>query len=368
MAAGRQNSSSSGSLPEIREAPLLPPKGSLSEGSCKYRPQGFDPDTRLPVVYCPAYNITFFGLERVHPFDSSKWGKVFSYLKQGFLTDKNYYQPKEITEQELLTVHSASYLSKLRWSAYVSTITEVPIMAVLPNCMVQRRVLKPFRFQTAGTILASELALEYGWAIHLGGGFHHASAERGGGFCCYADITLAVRTLTKKGCIKKAMIVDLDAHQGNGHERDFIHDPNVYIMDVYNRYIYPGDEAAKAAIKRKVELRPGTGDELYLRLVSENLSRSLAEFTPELTIYNAGTDILEGDVLGRLNITDHGIVKRDELVFTEMRNRGIPVVMVTSGGYQRRTAGVIAQSILHLAKKGLLYSKKSLQVAGTSSS
>ena len=61
---------------------------------------------------------------------------------------------------------------------------------------------------------AAKLAVERGWSINLGGGFHHCSSDQGGGFCAYADITLAIRLLfTEVDTIKRAMIVDLDAHQ-----------------------------------------------------------------------------------------------------------------------------------------------------------
>lgn len=326
-----------------------------STGGTEYHPEGYGEHDQLPIVYNDAYNISFYGLEKVHPFDAGKWGKVFAALKRaGLLTDENFYKPHEATEEELLVVHPPSYINKLRWSAYVATVTEVPLVAMLPNCVVQRRVLRPFRYQTAGTVLAARLALDHGWAIHIGGGFHHASASRGGGFCCYADITLAVRQLQRRGSIRHVIVVDLDAHQGNGYARDFLGDKDVYIMDVYNRAIYPNDEYAKGAIRRKVELRPGTSDEAYLKLVDDHLQMALAEFDADLIVYNAGTDVLSGDMLGHLNISEKGVVQRDELVFRRVRRQGLPVVMLTSGGYQRQSARVIARSVLNLCRQGLL--------------
>lgn len=66
------------------------------------------------------------------------------------------------------------------------------------------------------------LALSNKWAINLSGGYHHASCNSGGGFCIYPDISLAVHYLQTRYNIGKVMIIDLDAHQGNGHEKDFI--------------------------------------------------------------------------------------------------------------------------------------------------
>lgn len=61
---------------------------------------------------------------------------------------------------------------------------------------------------------AGKLAVERGWALNLGGGFHHCSADKGGGFCAYADITLCIKFIFENyRHIQKVMIVDLDAHQ-----------------------------------------------------------------------------------------------------------------------------------------------------------
>ncbi|XP_019941959.2 histone deacetylase 11 [Paralichthys olivaceus] len=330
-----------------------------SEGKKCSHPTGLYasiPRTCLPIVYHPDYNITFMGLEKLHPFDSGKWGKVIRFLKEEqFLTDGNIVEALEATEEDLLVVHTKGYLNRLKWSLVVATITEIPPLMCLPNFLVQRKVLRPLRTQTGGTIMAGKLAVDRGWAINVGGGFHHCSSDKGGGFCAYADITLAVKFLFERvEGISRATIIDLDAHQGNGHERDFMDDSRVFIMDMYNRYIYPGDGFAKRAIKRKVELDWGTEDPEYLQKVELHSEGTLNEVRPDIIIYNAGTDILDGDPLGGLSISPQGIVKRDEIVFRAARRRGIPILMVTSGGYQKKTARIIADSILNLHQQGLI--------------
>ncbi|XP_056130557.1 histone deacetylase 11 isoform X1 [Lampris incognitus] len=314
------------------------------------------PRTCMPIVYHPDYNITFMGLEKLHPFDAGKWGKVIHYLKEEqFITDGNIVEAREATEEDLLMVHTKRYLNRLKWSLVVATITEIPPLMFLPNFLVQRKVLKPLRTQTGGTIMAGKLAIDRGWAINVGGGFHHCSRDKGGGFCAYADITLAIKFLFEKiEGISKATIIDLDAHQGNGHERDFLDDKRVFIMDVYNRFIYPGDGYAKRAIKRKVELDWGTEDSEYLHEVELHSEGTLNEVRPDIIVYNAGTDILDGDPLGGLSISPQGIIERDEIVFRAAKRRGIPILMVTSGGYQKKTARIIADSILNLHRQGLI--------------
>ncbi|XP_075869363.1 histone deacetylase 11 isoform X1 [Nelusetta ayraudi] len=323
----------------------------------------------VPIVYHPDYNISFMGLEKLHPFDAGKWGKVIHFLREEkFITDGSIVEAREATEEDLLVVHTKRYLNRLKWSLVVATITEIPPLIFLPNFLVQRRVLRPLRTQTGGTIMAGKLAVDRGWAINVGGGFHHCSSDRGGGFCAYADITLAIKFLFERVAgVSRATIIDLDAHQGNGHERDFLNDQRVFIMDMYNRYIYPGDSYAKKAIKRKVELDWGTEDSEYLQKVELHSEGTLNEVRPDIIVYNAGTDVLDGDPLGGLSISPQGIIKRDEIVFRAARRRGIPILMVTSGGYQKKTARIIADSILNLHRQGLIGSE-ALEGEGSSSS
>ncbi|XP_076094848.1 histone deacetylase 11-like isoform X2 [Mytilus galloprovincialis] len=258
-----------------------------------------------PIVYTNQYNINAFGMQKLHPFDAGKWGRVFQMLKEaGMLSETDVVTPKEATPQDLLVVHTQKYLDNLTWSSVVARITEVVPVALVPNFILQKILLKPLRFQTGGTILATKLAVEKGWAINIGGGFHHAHGEDGGGFCVYADITLAIKFLMASDPkIKKAMIIDLDAHQGNGHERDFLNDDSVYILDIYNGAIYPRDLKAKAAIKKRANCLHHTKDEEYLEKVKSTIDEALNEFEPDIIVYNAGTDILKGDPLGNLDIT-----------------------------------------------------------------
>lgn len=118
-------------------------------------------------------------------------------------------------------------------------------LCFIPGFLLRWRVLNPMLLATEGTILASLAALKLKWAINLSGGYHHASFNRGGGFCVYPDISLAVHYLQSRLGIQKVMIIDLDAHQGNGHERDHLKRDDVFIVDFYNHDIYPGDSYAK---------------------------------------------------------------------------------------------------------------------------
>ncbi|CAH8302231.1 unnamed protein product [Eruca vesicaria subsp. sativa] len=293
------------------------------------------PESKVSIIYSSAYDISFLGIEKLHPFDSTKWRRVCKFLvSDGFLEEKSIVEPLEASNSDLLVVHSLDYLNSLKSSATVARITEVPPVALFPNFLVQQKVLSPFRKQVGGTILAAKLAVERGWAINVGGGFHHCTAERGGGFCAFADISLCIHFAFLRLSISRVMIIDLDAHQGNGHETDLGDDSRVYILDMYNPEIYPYDYTARRFIDQKVEVKSGTTTDEYLRKLDKAL-----EISPD------------------------GITSRDEKVFRFSREREIPVVMLTSGGYMKSNARVIADSIENLSRQGLI--KTQLDSAST---
>ncbi|CAG0890656.1 unnamed protein product [Cyprideis torosa] len=316
------------------------------------------------LIYSSNYDVGFMGLEKLHPFDTKKWGRVFKFLVDaGMLRNSNdIFTPQIVPEEVLKEVHTEQYLRSLNDSSVVAEIAEVSELSMIPNLLLQRYLLNPMKYHVGGTILATQIALDRGWAINIGGGFHHASRSRGGGFCFYADITIAILE-ARKVKDPKVLIVDLDAHQGNGHERDFIADNKVRIMDVYNYLIYPFDDQAKRGITYDYPIRPGTSDEEYLKIVRGGLEKAFAK-EHDLLFYNAGTDCLAGDPLGDLQVSREGIIKRDELVFETAAKYRTPIVMVTSGGYTSISARVIADSILNLYKKELIKPSKS-QSAGT---
>ena len=134
----------------------------------------------------------------------------------------------------------------------------------MPAWLLRMRVLNPMLRATQGSVDASCIAMRKGWAINLAGGYHHAACNCGGGFCIYPDITFIVNNARKYHGVNRIMIIDLDAHQGNGHERDFMRDIDVHIVDAFNPYIYPGDEYAENAIKTRIPINHYDDDASYL--------------------------------------------------------------------------------------------------------
>ncbi len=249
------------------------------------QPGGIDVKTRtqkdvnVAIVYSEDYGISLGGLEKLHSFDIHKYKRIYKQLLMDELIDPAHvYRPDEISEVDILRVHSKAFLQSLESTKTVARYLEAPAMKVLPRSMVESGVLSPFRRATGGTLLAARHALKCGVGINLGGGYHHAKPESGEGFCIYP--------------IPKAKS-DLD-----------------------------------------VELESGTGDLEYLKLLRECLPKAFnAAGSVDMVIYQAGCDTLEGDPLASLTMTEEGIVMRDALVIDACVDRGIPVVMTLGGGY-----------------------------------
>lgn len=306
---------------------------------------------RLPIVYHPNYDVTMFGVEKLHPFDSAKYSKVYNRLRHNLnLTPNHFHNPQhEISNDELLKVHSQAYLDSLNKPATLARISEIAPLKWVPNFLLQKRLLTPMRYATAGTLLATELALEHGWAINLSGGYHHAKTNEGGGFCVFGDIQLATKKVLEQHPDWRILIVDLDAHQGNGHEEGLKDEKRAFIFDMYRQDNYPNDYPQMQHIDYNLPL--GTSnDQEYLHTLKTELPAAIAEVRPHLIIYNAGTDIYKKDPLGRMNISADGIKERDLFVFQQAERSQIPVVMLLSGGYTKQSASIIADSIEQIIK------------------
>src|SRR5437588_427178 len=124
--------------------------------------------------------------------------------------------PRPCGRADRLRVHTPQYLVSLRRPLTLARILEVPIIGMVPASFTDWRVLQPMRWATGGTVLACRMARECGLAINLGGGFHHAGPAAGSGFCAYADTPVALAMLHAEKPFRAALVVDTDAHQGNG--------------------------------------------------------------------------------------------------------------------------------------------------------
>ena len=296
-----------------------------------------------------------------HVFPAQKYRLVQQQLlKEKIAELSDFVEPTPASDQDILLVHTPEYVDKLKQG------TLSPIEEMQLEVPYSPELVRAFWLAAGGSTLAADLALKDGAAFNIGGGFHHAFADHGEGFCVINDVAVAIRRMHKDKKIERAMTVDCDVHHGNGTAAIFSapagraaplpssspamggHKPaveslqaggDVFTISLHQQNNYP---AVKPPSSIDVNLPDGIGDEEYLHWLDNALSSGLRQFKPDLICYIAGADPYREDELGGLALSIEGLKKRDEMVFNVARTRDIPVMVTYAGGYARRVEDTVA--------------------------
>ncbi len=199
------------------------------------------------------------------------------------------------------------------------------------------------------TVAAANIALQEGWAGVLAGGTHHAHRDFGSGFCVFNDIAVAILRLLASGQVRRAAVIDLDVHQGDGTAAIFAGSPDVFTFSTHGRHNFP---FRKHPSTLDVDFETGTTDEEYLAVLASALPKVFA-FAPDMVFYQSGVDGLATDRLGKLALTPDGLKRRDEIVFNAISQAGIPCVVTLGGGYSQpieHTVAAAASTFLSAAQ------------------
>lgn len=247
-------------------------------------------------------------------------------LASGLVAPSTLHEPERASLDALRLVHTERYIDALV-TGTLSDAEQRRIGLPWSEFLVERS----FR-AVGGTCEAARAALDYGVTMNLAGGTHHAFPDHGEGFCVFNDVAVAIRMLQRDRRIRRAAVIDLDVHQGNGTHAIFADDHSVFTFSMHGGRNFPFHKVPGTL---DVELADGTGDEAYLGALAENLPGVLTAAAPDLVIYLAGSDPHEGDRLGRLCLTFDGLARRDAMVLDACREVGIPVAVTIAGGYGR---------------------------------
>ncbi len=260
-----------------------------------------------------------------HVFPTTKYQLLYQRLiKEGLFKKEDLIYPSPATDEEILFVHTKNYLEKLK----KGTLSLDDLFRLeLPY---SKELVQASLICAKGTILACQHALEDGICVHVGGGFHHAFADHGEGFCVFNDIAIGIRSLQKNNRIERIAIIDCDLHQGNGTADIFAKDKNVFTFSIHQENNYP---AIKPPSDIDIGLSDGCKDKEYLSHLRKNVIKIIGNFKPELIVYVAGADPYEKDQLGGLSISMEGFKRRDKVVFDNAKQHNIPVAAVLAGGY-----------------------------------
>jgi len=311
----------------------------------------------MRIIHSDDFAIAFPRANMLHPADTRKsahaWSLIAKSLPEERLRRLLVPVDRPAGEEELRLVHSVAYLERLRTSASVAEIAEVPLIAVAPYALLEKFLLTPMRLAVQGTLLACISALQTGLAASTGGGFHRARPDGGAGFSVYADAAVALTLLRNSRALGPqdwVAHIDLDAHMGSGLAHCFMMDPRVRLFDMFNDLAYPRDRAARERLDMAVPVLPHTGGEAYLAQLRETLPGFLNARTHRLAIYTASGNAIAADWVGGLQLSETELLERDRYVIREIASRGIPLVVLAGGGYTAIAHKLLATTLIWMAE------------------
>ena len=235
-----------------------------------------------------------------------------------------WHAPKAMPLRWIEEVHDPAYVAEVI-EARVPREKERRIGFAVTRSVAARAQVVP-----GGTWLAGRLALERGFAANSAGGSHHALADTGAGYCVLNDLAIAAVRLVEEGSAARVLIVDCDVHQGDGTAALTAGRPGIATYSIHAEKNFP---ARKARSTLDVALPDGTGDAAYLDRLADTLLPMLDLYRPDLILYQAGIDPLADDRLGRLALTEQGLVARETFIAQTAAMRGIALASTVGGGY-----------------------------------
>ena len=298
----------------------------------------------MKIYYSDEYNIDLDKLEIYHPFDGMKFKKIYQKLNK-FNQVKFDFINDPVEDEIVNNFIDDSFRRLLLNNEYISYALGIQSIS-LNN--INKYILLPMKFGVKGTIQASLNAIinnENGW--NLSGGYHHACKDSTEGFCIYNDIGIAYESHIKNDILNKndkILIIDVDAHHGNGNANVFMNNNNVTILDVYNKDNYPTDKNTRNRINISVPLDGGTSGDIYLKLLNNALCKLKDKF--KMTFVVAGTDVLNTDLLGGLRLSIEDCIKRDKMIIDKLNELSVPFCFLGGGGYSNESVIEISKSIL----------------------
>lgn len=274
------------------------------------------------IAFHPIYH---HPLPDTHRFPMEKYSLLpQQLLREGTVTENAFFMPEKVTEQQILLTHNADYWQKLK----TLSLSESEVRKTgfpMSQQLIDREVTL-----VGGTVQCADYALQYGCAMNIAGGTHHAFTNRGEGFCLLNDIAVAANVLLAKQQVKKILIIDLDVHQGNGTAEIFKDNEAVFTFSMHGKHNYP---FFKEQSNLDVELDVGMKDTEYHYLLEKSLDTIFSDFTPDFIFFQSGVDVLATDKLGKLSLTLAGCKKRDEIVLKTAKQLNVPLVAAMGGSY-----------------------------------
>lgn len=284
----------------------------------------------IPLVFDEIYSQ--LDLPSKHRFPIQKYQGIKDRLLLEGVAEEQFYQPTPLTQEQVSSVYDPTYINQL----FTGTLDRTAMRRI--GFEWSEQLVKRTLTAASGTVMAAQLALEHGKALNLTGGYHHAFANFGSGFCMVNDLYLAALSMLQTDNVDQVLIFDCDVHQGDGTAKLAKNNSAVYTVSIHGEKNFP---YRKQQSDLDFGLTKGTQDKDYLEVVEQALDLAFTYCNPDAVIYDAGVDIHSNDDLGHLDISTQGVFERDKLVFDVCENKNLPIAAVIGGGYQRNIDALV---------------------------
>lgn len=284
----------------------------------------------VSLVFDPIYSQ--LELPQKHRFPIEKYAAIQQQLIANKVKPTQFIKPNAVRIADLKQVYDPNYIDQLT----TGRLSHKAMRRIGFEWSPQ--LIKRTLTAVGGTLLTANLALENGKALNLTGGYHHAFANFGSGFCMINDLYLSALNMLQHPNIDKVLIFDCDVHQGDGTAKLASNNDRVYTVSIHGEKNFPH---RKQLSDLDIGLAKGTQDEEYLEAVEQALDMAINYSSPDAVIYDAGVDVHINDDLGHLEISTNGVYKRDKLVIDKCETLGLPVACVIGGGYQRNINALV---------------------------
>lgn len=269
-----------------------------------------------------------------HRFPMAKYERLRRRLE--FEASVQLCVPEPATDEQLRLAHCPDYVRRV----VDGRLSPTEVRRI--GFPWSRKMVERSRRSVGATLGAARAALVDGTAANLAGGTHHASADRGQGYCIFNDAAVTIRTLQAEGQITRAVVWDCDVHHGNGTAAIFAGADDVMTVSLHGAKDFP---AIKPPSTLDLPLARGTDDAGFLhavRIAAGEITRShWDEGRFDLMVYLAGADPLATDSLGSLAVSKAGLRERDRLVFETAVDLRTPVAVCMGGGYSPRIDDIV---------------------------
>jgi acetoin utilization protein AcuC len=278
-----------------------------------------------------------------HPFRPERAAMLYDILAQHQVLGAPWLTlapPSCASREELERFHDPAYLDALERAGQGQMDERIFYHGIgTPDCPSFSGV-DELAAIAAGSTLAAARALLDGhahFAMNPMGGFHHAGPDHAEGFCYINDVVLACLELAESG--KRVACVDLDGHHGNGTQEALYQRADILKVSLHEsgKTLYPWGgfeteqgEGPGKGFNVNIPLPSGTDDAAYLRAVREVVLPVVRAFAPDVIVAEIGMDILAGDPLVHLRLTNNAPAEAVE----RLAQLAVPILLLGGGGYQ----------------------------------